>query len=65
MFITDSQKKIHPFASISYKTGLLSAMITYLKSTGVLFFKYCAKRYGLGLLNELLFIIIAKGAAKI
>ena len=30
----------------------------------MLSFKYCAKRYGLGLSNELLFIIIAQGAVN-
>ena len=40
-------------------------MITYLKSAGILFFKYCAKRYGLGLSKELLFITIAQGASKL
>ena len=45
--------------------GLLQAKITHLKSAGMLIFKYCAKRYGLGLSNELLFIIIAQGAAKL
>ena len=31
----------------------------------MLFFKYSANRYGLGLSNEPLFIIIAQGAAKL
>ena len=39
-------------------------MITYLKSDTMLFFKLSANRYGLGLLNELLFIIIAQEAVK-
>ena len=30
----------------------------------MLFFKYSVNRYGLGLSNELLFIIIAQGVAK-
>ena len=30
-----------------------------------LFFKYFPKRYGLGLSNELLFIIVGQGAAKL
>ena len=36
-----------------------------MKSGITLFFKLCANRYGLGLSNEPLFIIIAKGAAKL
>ena len=38
-----SQKKIQPFASVWYEIGLLSAMITYLKSAEMLLFKYYAK----------------------
>ena len=37
----------------------------YLKSAAMLFFKSSANRYGLGLSNELLFIIIGQGAAKL
>ena len=39
--------------------------IMYLKSAALLLFKLYAYRYDLGLSNELLFIIIAKGAAKL
>ena len=39
--------------------------VMYLKSAALLFFKLYAYRYDLGLSNELLFIIIAKGAAKL
>ena len=39
--------------------------ITYLKSAVKLFFKLIADRYDLGISNELLFIIIAKEAAKL
>ena len=31
----------------------------------MLFFKYCTKRYGLELIKDLLFIIIAQGATKL
>ena len=42
------------------------AMITDLKSANMLlFFKMSANRYGIGLSNELTFIIIAQGAAKL
>ena len=41
------------------------AKITSLKSAGMLFLKYCAKRYGSGLSKELLYIIIVQGAAKV
>ena len=37
----------------------------YLKSAALLIFKLCVYRYDLELLNELLFIIIAQGAAKL
>ena len=40
-------------------------MITYLKSATILYFKMSADRYDLGLSNELLFIIIGQGAAKL
>ena len=36
----------------------------YLKRLGMLFFKLGANRYGLGLSNDLLFIIIAQEAAN-
>ena len=39
--------------------------VMYLKSAALLFFKLYAYRYELGLSNELLFIIIAQGAAKL
>ena len=39
-------------------------MITYLKNAGMLFFKYCAKWYGLELSKVLLYIIVAQGAEK-
>ena len=58
-------KKENPIAHCHSKTGGLQSEITYLKSAGMLFFKKYAKKYGLGLLNELLFIIIAQGAAKL
>ena len=62
---TVSQKETHPFGSVWYKIGFIWAKITYLKNAGMLFFKYCAKKYGLGLSNELLVIIIAQGATKL
>ena len=65
LLLTTCQKKIHPFASAWYKIGLPWAMIIYFKSALMLFFKYCDKRYGLGLTNEQLFIITAQGAAKL
>ena len=37
----------------------------YLKSSAMLFFKVSTDRYGLGLSNELLFISIAQGTAKL
>ena len=43
---------------------LIWAKITYLESAAMLFLKLSANIYGLGLSNELLFIIIAQGAAK-
>ena len=45
--------------------GYVWAMITYLKSATMLFSKVGPNRYGIGLSNELLFIIIAQGAAKL
>ena len=36
----------------------------YFKSATILFFKISANRYYMGLSNELLFVIIAQGAAK-
>ena len=62
---TASQKKTHPFASVWYTIGFLWAKITFLYSTVMLSFKHCTKRFGLELSNELLFIIIAQGAAKL
>ena len=35
------------------------------KSAAILFFKYSVNSYGLGLSDELLFIIIAQGASKL
>ena len=40
-------------------------MIVYLKSATMLFFRLSAHRYGLGLSNELIFIIIAQEAVKV
>ena len=40
-------------------------VLTDVKSVVMLFFKLCANRYGFGLSNEPLFIIIAQGAAKL
>ena len=37
---TASQIKMHPFASVWYEIGLLWAKITYLKSAGILVFKF-------------------------
>ena len=39
--------------------------IMYLKSAALLFFKLRVNIYDFGLSNELLFIIIAQGAAKL
>ena len=58
-------KMINPFASVWHIMGFLWAKIMHLKNAGMLFFKYCAKRYRLALSNELLFIIIAQVAAKL
>ena len=40
-------------------------ILTDVKSGTMLFFKLSANRYGFGLSNEPLFIIIAQGAAKL
>ena len=40
-------------------------MIAFLKSAGMLFFRYFTKRYGLGLLKELLYNTMAQAAAKL
>ena len=40
-------------------------MITYLKSAGISFFKYCGKRFGLGLSKELLCITLAQEDVKL
>ena len=53
------------FGSLLYKMGVLRMGVMYLKSAALLFFKLYAYRYELGLSNELLFIILAQGAAKL
>ena len=39
--------------------------LSHVKSTTMLFFKISVNRYGIGLSNELLFVIIGQGAAKL
>ena len=43
----------------------MSTDYIYLKSTVILFFEKSPNKYDLGLSNELLFIIIAQGTAKL
>ena len=45
--------------------GYVLAMITYFKSASILFSKLSAHRYGIGLSNELLCIILAQEAVKL
>ena len=63
----------HPNTYSGVRLGLYASMYisTYyinrlnLDSTVILFFKLSAKRYGLGLSNELLFIVLAEEAVKL
>ena len=49
----------------TYERGQIKWGFTLFKSAEMLFFKYCTKRYGLGLSKELLEISIALGASKL
>ena len=51
-----------PFYLVNYH---LSNVLTDVKNGILLVFELCTNRYGLGLSNESLFIIIAQGAAKL
>ena len=51
------------YISTAYR--VFQANISYFKSAAMLFYKLSANRYGLGLSNELLFIIIDQGTAKL
>ena len=65
ILLTVACRKTGLFGSLWYNMRALSMEITYLKSAAFLFFKLCAYIHDLGLLNELLIIIIAQGAAKL
>ena len=65
LIIYSQPKKDTPICLCMIQNRVPLSKITYLKSAGMLFFKYCAKRYGLELSKELLCIVMGQGAAKL
>ena len=58
-------KQLNLWDRLWSKMGVLWMEITYLKSAAMLFFDFSVNIYGLGLSNDLIFIVIAQGTTKL